>query len=126
MHFHQAGELAGSDFIFLADGVAEGVVEEFGCGDADAGAFLGDVGGEGGVEVDLGEGTVGEEAGVVAVVAEVVEGFVRVFDGDFEAGGVGEEGAYHCIVEVGAVAVRVVGGEDEELRDAGSVGEGVW
>lgn len=25
-----------------------------------------------------------------------------------------------------AVAVGVVGGEDEELRDAGSVGEGVW
>ena len=126
VHFHQAGELAGSDFIFLADGVEEGEVEEFGRGDADAGAFLGKVGGEGGVEVDLGEGTVGEEAGVVAVVAEVVEGFVRVFDGDFEAGGVGEEGAYHCVVEVGAVAVRVVGGEDEDLRDAGSVGEGVW
>ena len=92
VHFYQAGELAGGDFVFAADAVEEGEGEEFGCGDAGAGAFLGEVGGEGGGEGELGEGVVGEEAGVVAVVAEVVEGFVGVFDCDFYAGGVGEEG----------------------------------
>ena len=126
MHFHQASELAGSYFIFSADRVEEGEVEEFRCWNAGAGAFLGEVRGEGGVEGDLGEGAVGEEAGVVAVVAEVVEGFVGVFDGYFEAGGGGEKGVDHGVVEVGAVAVGVVGGEDEELRDAGAVGEGIW
>lgn len=39
------------------------------------------------MEFYLGEGAVGEEAGVVAVVAQVVEGFVGVFDGDFGGGG---------------------------------------
>ena len=126
MHFHQASELARGDFVFTADRVEEGEGEEFGCWDAGAGAFLGECGGEGGGEGDLGEGAVGEEAGVVAVVAEVVEGFVGVFDGYFETGGGGEEGVDHGVVEVGAMAVGVVGGEDEELRDAGAVGEGVW
>ena len=84
------------------------------------------MGGEGGVEGYLGEGAVGEEAGVIAVVAEVIEGFVGVFDGYFGAGGGGEEGCDHVVVEVGAVAVGVVGGEDEELGDAGAVGKGVW
>ena len=92
VHLYQAGELAGGDFVFAADAVEEGEGEEFGCGDAGAGAFLREVGGQGGGEGDLGEGVVGEEAGVVAVVAEVVEGFVGVFDCDFYAGGVGEEG----------------------------------
>ena len=126
VHFYQTGELAGGDFVFLADGFEEGEVEEFGGGDADTGAFLGEFGVEVCFEGDLGEGVVGEEAGVVAVVAEVIEGFVGVFDCDFYAGGVGEEGFYHGVVEVGAVAVGVVGGEDEELGDAGSVGEGIW
>lgn len=65
-----------------------------------------------------------EEALVVAVVAEVVEGFVGVFDCYFGDVGVGEECLDHGVVEVGAVAVGVVGGEDEELRDAGSGWEG--
>ena len=125
MHFYKPGELAGGDFIFFADVLEEGEGEEFGGGDAGAGAFEGEGWGEGGGEGDLGEGVVGEEAGVVAVVAEVVEGFVGVFDGDFDAGGVGEEDFDHGVVEVGAVAVGVVGGEDEELGDAGSVGKGV-
>ena len=70
------------------------------------------------------EGAVGEEAGVVAVVAEVIEGFVGVFDGDFGGGGGGVEGVVHGVVEVGAVGVGLVGGEDEELRDAVAGGEG--
>lgn len=116
--------MAGSYFIFAADRVEEGDIEEFRCGDASAGAFLGESVGEGGIEGYLGEGIVGEEARVIAVVAEIVEGFVGVFDGYFGAGGGGEEGAYHGVVEVGAVAVGVVGGEDEELGDAGAVREG--
>ena len=126
MHFYQTGELAGGDFVLLADCFEKGEVKEFGGGDADAGALLGEFGVEICFEGDAGEGIVGEEAGVVAVIAEVVEGFVGVFDCDFYAGGVGEEGFYHGIVEVGAVAVGVVGGEDEELGDAGSVREGIW
>ena len=51
-----------------------------------------------------------EEVGVVAVVAEVVEGFARVFDGDFGADGVGEEGAEHGVVEVGTVGMGLMWG----------------
>lgn len=58
-------------------------VEELGCGDTDAGAFLEEGGGKGFCEVDLGEGAVLGEAGVVTVIAQVVEGFVGVFDCDF-------------------------------------------
>lgn len=62
-----------------------------GRGDADAGAFAEEGSGEGGGEVDLGEGVVAREAGVVAVVAQVVEGFGGVFDGDFADLGLREE-----------------------------------
>ena len=84
--------MAGGDFIFFTDVAEEWEGEEFGGWDADAGAFEVEVRGYGGGEGNLGEGVVGEEAGVVTVVAEVVEGFVGVFDCDFDAGGVGEEG----------------------------------
>ena len=126
VHFYQTGELAGGDFVFLSYGFEKGEIEEFGGGDAHAGALLREFGVEVCFEGDLGEGAVSEEARIVAVVAEVVEGFVGVFHCDFYAGGVGEEGFYHGVVKVGAVAVGVVRGEDEELGDAGSVGEGVW
>jgi len=61
---------------------------------------------------------------VVAVVAQVVESLVGVFDCDFGACWGGEEGLGHGGVEVGAVAVVLMGGEDEELRDAGAVWKG--
>ena len=124
MHLHQSVELARREFVFLTQGFEEWHVEEFVGGYAHADAL----GGEFRVEVcgerDLVEGVVGEEAGVVAVVAEVVEGFVGVLDGDFGAGWGGEEGFGYGGVEVGAVAVALVGGEDEELRDSGAVREG--
>ncbi len=72
----------------------------------------------------MGEGVVGAEAGVVAVVTEVVEGFIGVLDGDFGAGWIGEEQRAHGVVEVGAVAEGMVGWEDEELGDALAAGQG--
>lgn len=87
VHFDEAVELAGREFVFAAEGVEEGEVEQVRCGDADADALGGEFWVDGGGEGDLGEGAVGGEAGVVAVVAEVVEGLVGVFDGDFSAGG---------------------------------------
>ena len=110
----------------MAEAFEEGEVEEEGGGDADAPFFLeqGRGGGGGGGEADLGEGAVGCEAGEVAVVAEVVEGFVGVFDGDFGASGGGEEGACYSLVEVCAVGVALVGREDQELGYAGAGGEG--
>lgn len=83
-----------------------------GRGDADAGFFLEEGGGEGGGEGDLRECAVGEEGGVVAVVAEVVEGFAGVFDGQFDAAGGAEDVGVDCVVEVRAVGVGLVGGED--------------
>ena len=77
----------------------------------------------GGFQGEGGEGWVGEEVGVVAVVAEVVEGFVGVFDGYFGAGWGVEEVRVDCVVEVGAVGVGLVGWKDEELGDAGAEGE---
>lgn len=60
----------------------------------------------------------------VVEVAEVVEGFVGVFDCYFEGRGVGEVVRENGGVEAGAVATAVEGGEDDELRDAGAAGEG--
>lgn len=124
VHFDEAVELAGREFVFAAEGVEEGEVEEFACWDADADALGCEFWVEGCGEGDLGEGTVGGEASVVAVVAEVVESFVGVFDGDFGTVGGGEEVGCHDGVEVGAVGMGLVGGEDEELGDAGAGGEG--
>lgn len=70
--------------------------------------------------MDLCESAVCGEAGVVTVVTQVVEGFVGVFDCDFGYLRGGEEGADEGVVEVGAVGVRLVGGKDEELGDAGA------
>lgn len=123
VHFDEAVELAGREFVFAAEGFEEGEVEQVRCRDADADAFGGEFGVDGGGEGDLGESAVGGEAGVVAVVAEVVEGFVGVFDGDFGAGGGCEEEVGHAVVEVGAVRVGLVGWEDEELGDAGAGGQ---
>lgn len=73
MHFDKAVELAGREFVFAAEGFEEWEGEEVRCRDADADAFGGEFWVDGGGEGDLGEGTVGGEAGVVAVVAEVVK-----------------------------------------------------
>ncbi|KAL8817437.1 MAG: hypothetical protein Q9223_003722, partial [Gallowayella weberi] len=127
VHFHQSAPLARGDFVFHAQGGEQGEVEELVRWDADAWFFAEEGGGEGGGEVDLGEGAVGEEVGVVAVIAEVVEGFVWVFDGEFDDGGGVEEVIVDCFVEVRAVGVGLVGREDEELGYAGAgrdVGEG--
>ena len=123
VEFDEAGELARGDFVLLAERVEEGHVEELGGRDADADFPGREFGVDVGLQGDEGEGAVFEEVGVVAVVAEVVEGFVGIFDGDFGAGGGGAEGFDHCVVEVGAVSVRVVRGEDEELRYSGAGGE---
>ena len=112
IQLHEAIELALGEFVFPAEGFQQREVEEFGSRDADADAFGGRFGVEGCLELYLAEGAVLEEARVVAVIAQVVEGFVGVFDGDFGAGGVGEEGRCHGVVEVGAVGVRLVGRED--------------
>lgn len=132
MHLDEAPELARGELIARAQAVAEGQVEEVGGGDANA-AFAGE---ELGVDVwwggrrrrrgeaDLAEGAVAGEARVVAVVAQVVKGFVGVLDRDFAHGGRGEEGAGEGVVEVRAVRVGLVRGEDEELGDARAGGEG--
>ena len=124
MHFDEAGELAGGEFVAVAEGGEAVEGEERSGGDAGAGAFGEEGGGQGGGEGEEGEGGGGEEVGVVAVVAEVVEGFVGVFDGEFGAGGRVEEVGVDCLVEAGAVGVGLVGWEDEELGDAGAEGEG--
>ena len=115
VQFHQAIELAGCKLVLEAQRAEEGFVKEFCARDPDADALGGGLGVEVCAEFDLGEGAVREEAGVVAVIAQVVEGFVRVFNGDFRAGGVREEDMNHGCVEVGAVGVGLVGREDEEL-----------
>ena len=46
---------------------------------------------------------------------------VWVFDGDFDAGGVGEEGFDGGGVEVATMPCTLVRGEDQELGDAASV-----
>ena len=69
VQFHQAIELAGGKLVFEAQGAEEGFIEELRAGDPDADALGGGLGVEIRVELDLGEGAVREEAGVVAVVA---------------------------------------------------------
>ena len=83
VHLDQAMELPRRELVLFPERFEERRVQDFGGGDTDA-SFLG---GEFGVEVrgegDLAQGAVCEEVGVVAVVAEIVEGFAWVFDGDF-------------------------------------------
>ena len=124
VHLDQAMELPWGEFVFFPQRFQQRRVQDLGGRDADAALpgreFGVQVSGEG----DLGQGAVGEQVGVVAVIAQVVEGFAGVFDGDFEAGGGGEEGFGHGGVETGAVGVVLVGREDEELGDACSGREG--
>ena len=54
------------------------------------------------------QSAVREESGVVAVVAEIVEGFTGVFDRYLGTGGRGEEGIRHGGVEMRAVRVVLV------------------
>ena len=123
VHFEEAGELAGGEFEGVAEGGEGREGEELGGWD-EAAAWIFRWGkGRGGVDGYAGEGVGGGEAGVVAVVAEVIEGFVGVFDGDFGAGWVGEKEGCHRVVEVGAVAEGLVGWEDEELGDPFAAGE---
>lgn len=69
VEFDKAGPLAWGKFVFVAKGVEEGDIEEF--GSRNEAVFLGAGGGrgDGGGEFDLGEGAVVAETGVVAVVA---------------------------------------------------------
>lgn len=111
------------ELVLLTEGGEERETEEFGGGNADADTFCRQFRIESCEEGDLGKGAVGKKASIVAVVPEVIEGFVGIFDGDFGAGGRGKEGCCHGIEEVGAVGVVLVGGDDQELGDAGSGGE---
>lgn len=126
VEFDKAGPLAWGKFVLVAEGVEEGDIEEFGSGHETVFLRAGRGRGDGGGEFDLGEGAVVAETGVVAVVAQVVKGFVWVFDGDFEDVGVAQKGAGHGVVEVGAVGVMLVGFEDEELGYSCAGGEGAW
>lgn len=63
---------------------------------------------------------VGEKAGVVNVVAEVVEGLVGIFDGDLGDGGGGQENAGDGFVKMSPMRVFLMGGKNEELRYAGA------
>ena len=49
---------------------------------------------------------------VIAIVAQVVEGFIGVFNCDLRTCWGGEKGFDHCVIEMGAVTMRMVGGED--------------
>ena len=104
--------------MLLAEGGEEWEVEKVRGGDADARAFGEEGRREGGGEANLGEGGGGEEVDVVAVVAEVVEGFIGVFDCEFGAGGRVEEVGIDCFVKMGPVGMGLVGREDKELGDA--------
>lgn len=55
---------------------------------------------------------------VVVMVAEGVEGFVGVFDGELVDRGIANAGAVDGAVEMGAVAGVLVRRDDEELSDA--------
>lgn len=68
--------------------------------------------------MDFWEGAIGCEAGVIAVIAKVVEGFVGIFDCDLGGGGVGKEKSNDSVVKMGAVGMGLVGWEDQELGDA--------
>lgn len=89
MHFHQPVELAGHDFGFALELLADGAGDDEVYGDMLGGFEV--VRGDVGVDAEGGEGrVVGAEVLQVAEVAEVVEGFVGVFDGEFEdVGGFG-------------------------------------
>lgn len=124
VHFHEPPELSRRELVLKAEGAEEREVEDLRRRDPDAGFLEEEFRVEVLGEVDLGEGAVSREAGEVAEVAEVVEGFARVFDGDFGDLRGGEGGGDEGVVEVGAVGVGLVGREDEELGDADAGGEG--
>lgn len=63
------------------------------------------------------------EFGIVAVVAQVIESFGWVLNGDLEDGRVGYEGRDHGVVEMFSMRMFLVGREDEELGDAGAAGK---
>lgn len=68
-----------------------------------------------GVEADLREGIVGAKAGVVAVVAQIVKGFVGVLDCDFRNRGIGKESTCDGIEELPAVGVVLMGWQYDKL-----------
>jgi hypothetical protein len=55
---------------------------------------------------------------VISRIAEDVEGFVGIFDGEFDDCLVGYAGFVDDVVELGAVPGALVWREDEELGDA--------
>ena len=75
------------------------------------------------VDGDVVLGEFGFEDVVVVVVAEGVEGFVRVFDGEFADRAVVGAGAVDGAVEFRAVTSVLVWGDDYELGDAQARGE---
>lgn len=111
----EAVELAGRQLVLAPQLVEQSDVEQVGGGHD---ARLG--GGRRGVEGDLGKGVVGAEAAVVAVIAQVVKGFVGVLDRDFGHGAVGEEGPRDRVEQMAAVRVVLMGREYDKLRDAGA------
>ena len=124
VELHETVELARRELVLQTQRAEQGLVEELGAGDPHADALGGRFGVEVRAQRDLGEGSVRAQARVVAVVAQVVEGFIGVLDRDLGAGRVGEEGADHGGVEVRAVRVGLVRRQDEELRNAGAAWEG--
>lgn len=63
----------------------------------------------------MGESAVFQEVPVIAVVSQVVEGFVGIFDGDLRTCGRGSECFDHGVVKMCAVSMGMVGRENEEL-----------
>lgn len=123
MHFDQALELAGRQLVFPPEGFEQRDVKQVRGWHH---AFLTSGGrGRQRAEGDLRKGRVGLEPGIVAVVAQVVKGFIGVLDGYFGDGSVGEKGTRYSGEEVRAMRVVLVGRKDEELRDAGAGREGI-
>lgn len=121
VHLKDVGKLRRRDLVPRAD-----IMEELGGDDGRCGeetrpalalVFIVRVG----VDVDVVLEELRAEHVVVCAVAEGVKGFVRVFDGQLEDGGIFETRGVDDRVEVGSVAGALVRREDEELGypDAG-------
>ena len=124
MHFYQTVELPGLQFRLLLDLLARGNGHEEIGGDVGGRGEEGGGGGDGSCDAQGGEVRVGAaETEQVAEIAEVVEGFVGIFDGEFaHVWGVGEVGV-HCVVQLLPVPRGLEGREDEELGEAFAAGE---
>lgn len=111
-------ELRGCDFVFGSYLCEFFGGDQGGCGHVAWSAFAALFGVWVWVDVDVLVEEFVVEVVVIGRVAKDVEGFVGVFNGQFNDGFVGYAGFVDDVVELGSVAGALVWWEDEELGDA--------